>query len=227
MCSYLCKYSFGHHKDATHASWIESRHLWRKNCLHLTTGLQWFSHSDSVHWVTANLRELVSCVTCSRHVEKPKNTTTTQTTTTPPSLSRLNPDPSIEWCKKRKISMPDRSLRTRQNTPPLRRTTTTKTKILQTHRCLLPTCGYASIACYLTLKFDSAKPTMIIVQAVIYTCYLALVGSDWKPGTGHSFELERVSVCVFINQATAHLKISSEHIISSRSLITSTRNLAT
>lgn len=69
MCSYLCEYSWGHHKDTTHASWIESRHLWRENRLHLTTGLQCFSHSDSVHWVTANLKERVSCVTCSRHVE--------------------------------------------------------------------------------------------------------------------------------------------------------------
>lgn len=36
----------------------------------------------------------------------------------------------------------------------LRRTTTTKTKILQTHKCLLPTCGYASIACHLTWESD-------------------------------------------------------------------------
>lgn len=54
------KYSWGRHKDMAHASWIESRHLWRESRLHPTTALRFcFSHSNSVHQVISNLKEPV------------------------------------------------------------------------------------------------------------------------------------------------------------------------
>lgn len=145
--------------------------------LHLGTASQRVSHSNSglsADWLLTWKSQ--SAVLLAAGTEETKEHNHTDHNHPAPHLHCFI---ILKWGEKKKNKKKKQACQTEVKTTAehtvLRRTTTTKTKRLQTHKCLLLTCGYASIACRLTWKYDCVEQKPITFQAV--TWYLTAFGS--------------------------------------------------